>query len=57
MKECDCYDAKACMILSNRAGIRNIKVMCGKCELLWHINENEAGEIESYTKEKVILKK
>jgi len=48
---CDCNEAKQSCIILNRIGLlMAVKVLCRKCNTLWHVNNYEDGEIQSYTK-------
>jgi hypothetical protein len=44
MSECECKEAKYAVILLNKMQMmKNIKILCDKCNVVWGLSDEEAG--------------
>jgi hypothetical protein len=44
MSECECNEAKYAVIVLNKMQMmKNIKILCDKCDTIWGYKEEEAG--------------
>jgi hypothetical protein len=52
MSECECNEAKYAVIVLNKMQMmKNIKILCDKCDTIWGYKEEEAGRNGNKEKE------